>query len=122
VIVHLDEELALEQITCRADDLAMLLTFNSTFSARQFYDKVTNEPAKDVLLSGGIEWGCPDPKTGAPTAILRRLEKASLEGASVLALTSPASHQVRHSLACLTSSALHPRLRDRVRVRVMVGE
>jgi hypothetical protein len=121
VIVHLDEELALEQITCREDDLAMLLTFNSTFFASQFYDKVTDEPVKDVLLSGGIEWGCPDPKTGAPTAILRRLEQASLEGASVLALTSLAAHQVRHSRASLIS-LVHPRLHDHVHVRVMVGE
>ncbi len=101
-IVHLDEELALEKIECKPEEMVMLLQMKSSEAAQRLHEKLSSSPS---LLTGGVEWACRLP-TGEHAAILRRVVKTALRGTTVMVHTSVASHQVQ--LSCCWSPALTP--------------
>jgi hypothetical protein len=91
VIVHLDEELAVETVVCKPAEMALLLKLNSSEAADLLQAKLSSAPS--VLLTGGLEWQCSD-ESGKPKAILRRVTTSAVKGASVLVYTTSAKHQV----------------------------
>jgi len=91
LVVHLDEEVAVEAVVCNSD-MSMVLQTNSSGAAQFLHKKMIGGSARP-LMTGGVEWGCVDSTGGVPKSILRYIEQVTVSGARLILFTSQATHQ-----------------------------